>query len=380
MIISDEIAVVPVGISCITGHQIAQSKAVLEKRFGVEFKATSSFFRYVFQDPRGIALFFEKYLINNEDIQESDLTFDDNDIYHCPHLRDTGTWFVHEEPGRSFDETGEKRSLQEIVVQAASKYNYLLNKFRALKEKKKRIFVLSNADLAPRSWPRYLIGCIEWKIHKSNIDQTFQAINKAFPEGENIFLFVGSIHNVIKDLDICVSYFVKEANDWCGNDDDWQDIFSTMPLVTFDKEKNARHNNEKIKSLPSLDKTYTANSPEMCVDSGAVKIKNNSFEVSAYSGTNCIWGPYIKLCCGLYEVSLFVNTSQFWGVGQIKITSDNGNNVIISREFNKSDVDHLEGCIKVRFFVQQDVSYFETLIASVKHLVCKIDKIVISRV
>ncbi|MBO1360472.1 hypothetical protein J2D73_11800 [Acetobacter sacchari] len=148
MLISDEIAVVPVGVSCINGYQIARLKNRFEKKFGCSLIETSSFFRFIYQNPQGISKFFEKYVFLEENISSYDILIE-NHSSQAPYIPETGTWFVHDEPERLSRETGVVRSIDEIILHVRSKYSYLLEKMRALKHKKNGFLFLET-----RIWSR----------------------------------------------------------------------------------------------------------------------------------------------------------------------------------------------------------------------------------
>lgn len=379
MLFSEDIAVVPVGISCINAYQISRLRAKFEKMFGCKFTETSSFFRYVFQNPAGISTFFDKFLINNADLELSDLCFEQHD-FKSPYMPETGTWFVHEERERAFEETGIRREYSEILPHVKSKYNHLLKKMRSLSEKKKRVFIFGNSDLEPRTWPRYMNGSIEWRFRKEDIVNLCASISKSFPSGENIFIFVGSYLNIIDNIDVCSAFFIAGSNDWKGDDSSWDKIFEKFPRKNEDNRSNLYNNKNNLLLIQTNKLLYTSENREINVDNASVFRSELGFVVDRSAAGNIIWGPYVRLCSGLYEVAAVFDPNEFLGFANLKITKNRGSEEINRRCFNKFELKESNWIIKLRFFVGYDAHYVETCIESLDFLKCCIKKITIEKI
>lgn len=301
MIVSAKIAILPAGISCTNGYQIDRGRAFLEKKFHTTFKSTSSFFKYLFQDPRGAAKFLDLYVSGGKKLSLQDLAEDPD--ARCPYLPETGTFFVHHEPQREIEEAGITRTDEERLANVVSKFNYLLEKFRNLRTLEKRFFIFGNTDVEPLTWPRFKNGLIDWKFSRTDVEQYCAALDRAFPEGENVFIFVTSPGNRIAGLDCCHIHVIDPANDWQGDDEAWDQIFLNLPETTRNRLANRLRNEAYLASYRPRESVYDAYSPEIKFDSKIVKKEGPLFVVESRKGVP-LWGPYIRLMSGLYEASM----------------------------------------------------------------------------
>lgn len=347
MLISDKLAIVPAGTTCVHAWQMRRAREALSAQFGVEFEETSSFFKWVLQDPRFIGRVFDRYVREGYDITAADLLHEPG-RGKCPYTKETNTWFLHDilsAPSREDDQSeveqsrlfvpiekapqrkgmnkwlkrktkdknaalssplGTLRSMapnlksdRERLEHIAAKYTYLLGKIRALSTVEKRIFIFGNPDLGPDTMRPYQEGYIEWAFRKEDVEKACAAIRRAFPQGQNVLVFVSSSRNIIEGLDCCHVQVVEDKPDFPSSIQNWEEIFRNLPDSTDDREVNLSRNKAYLENLPVAQNVFMG--AQLSFDSRFVKKRGTSLEIKAKGEGYIVWGPYTSLAVGRYQ-------------------------------------------------------------------------------
>ncbi|WP_406239953.1 hypothetical protein ACF3NX_13150 (plasmid) [Acetobacter orientalis] len=375
MLISQDVCIIPVGISCIHGFQLRRGLPLIENSFNIKLTETSSFFRWIYQSPAFIGNFFDLY-VN----KENSITIDDVDIYKdFFFLPKTESWFMHDalKHFESDKDNGFKTEYQQLL-DIIDKYNYLIKKLRNLSSIRKRIFIFGNSDLGPREWPFYREGLIEWYFNKKNIEDLCNNINKSYPNGDNIFIYVTNKRNIIKDLDCCYIYVNKDVSGFFDDNESWDVIFNDLSKLTKDKSIICSRNKKYLENFKTRENIFDASCEEIKINNNEVVRNKNYLEIDSLGGIP-IWGPYIRLCSGLYEVTVEFVENSLQGKALFSISHNFGENSIIEVPIDSKHL-KLDHILKVRFSVGDDLHQVETRIKALSNFKAKIKKISIRNI
>ncbi|MDF7673271.1 hypothetical protein PT277_00080 [Acetobacteraceae bacterium ESL0709] len=361
MLLSEKIAIIPIGISCIHAFQLRRARVDLEKYFACQFQETSSFFRWVYQDPRFISDIFKHNVSLNNDINMDDLFLntDRKGHYAIPYLRKTKTWFMHD--GINDYDNINKDEINYSLLKVCEKYNYLLSKMRGLYELEKRIFLFGNSDLGPRGWYLYRSGLVEWSFRKEDLERICHSINSIYTNGENIFVFVTNKINAINNLDCCRMYIMDDFSGFFDNNQKWDEIFFNLNNISRNKIINLNKNNDEFIKFINSGRVYTVRSKEINIDNNKVFRNNDMFNIDCDNGI-VIWGPYITLSSGFYEAEIYFDKDTLYGDATFEVTASHGDICIIASKID-SDRINSDGTVKVRFVVGEYYHYVETRLA-----------------
>ncbi|QHI95271.1 hypothetical protein GT348_02365 [Aristophania vespae] len=370
MLISRKTAIIPTGTSCMQGRQIENAATIFGKKLNTNFKSESSFFKFIYQEPWGLPIIFDKYVRQNQEILVEDIKIEDH-YSKCPYLAPTGSWFVHHEPFNEIRETGIIRTDEQRLINVQEKYNYLLKKMKNLATIPKRYFIFGNADIDVMLWKRYTEGRIIWRFTKQNVEDTCKAINRAFPTGENVLIFVTNRRNVISGLDCCYIYVLDDADDWHGENAGWENVFDTLPSSTSNESVNFSRNAQYLATRNPHVRRLDAYNPAMQSHSTQVNRKDGHFLISCDEGGDIIWGPYIRLSPGKYEAVIEflpfpptkwskiliwkhnVTKAHIKHSGIFKIKADSGNK-ILGECVVTQDIVSADGLIRVPLTISED--------------------------
>lgn len=377
MLISEQVAIVPVGVSCLNGFQLDRCASFLGNRFGVDFKISSSFFKWVIQDPRYIGKFFDVYVRRKKNISSKDLGIENGGL-KCTYLKDTVTWFMHDYLGEGPEQACPDGTEEDRIQHVVSKYNYLLEKVRKVASVPKRYFIFGNGDLGPLDWELYRKGYFGWRFSKHDVENLCDSINKAFPEGENHFIFVASNRNIIRDLDCCHIFVTEDSHGFPDLEPEWDVIFSNLPEHACSRADIAARNITYLSNYRPRSLEYTSHSPSISVRDEFVNRSGDVFDVNARD-CNFLWGPYIRLATGFYEASVHFVPYSFHGTMRFDVTSDFANNVIVEADFDYDRV-FLDWTARLRFKVGEDLHNMEVHLSTTGHFQGKISKISIRKV
>jgi len=405
MLSGKTIDIIPVGISCLNGHQMDRAASAISEKYGEALTPTSSFFKWIYQDPNFVGSFFRRYVAGKNQISANELSIEKGHS-ECAFLSGTNTWFWHDplspeniREGREISEakyyrlrkmlgplgffvnqyqkSERKKEREKSINHVVGKFNYLLDKLRKSGEKKKRIFVFGNGDVGPLSWDIYKKGHVEWRYTKLGIEDACESINDAFPNGENIFVYVAHEDNVISDLDCCYQFITSDRPTFSDLDHEWDDIFSAFPermghpdeVLAWNKLYATENRHRRV--------TLDARDGRLDVDASQVSRYGSVFNISAKGGI-VIWGPYIDLAPGKYEVEFFFSGKPPEGECILDVSHEGGDDIMISSEFGTERFAR-SSIARLRFSTPEKIKKVETRVAAVNRFEATLSKIVITR-
>ncbi|MHC1478975.1 hypothetical protein ACYJW8_01870 [Frateuria aurantia] len=381
MLVSDDFAVIPIGTSCTHGFQLGRLRPILEDKLGCHIRETSSYFRWIYQEPSGIADVFGRYIMSGVRISERDLgAYQDRGCGLVSFLKTSRSWFVHDplitsEQTNSVDPHGPKGGVG--LEDVASKYNHLLDKMRSLGSLSKRIFIFGNSDTGPRSWSLYRDGLIEWYFTKTDVENICASVSKCYPNGENIFIFVANRRNVIEGLDCCILYVEDDFSFFLDDNDFWDAIFDDIPNSMPGRMSVAMRNRLYLSSISPKRLSYNSHSPNIYVSDCVVRLSNSFFYVNSQEGI-AIWGPYEKLSAGEYEASIKITAESIRGGAVLEVTAQTGEVLVAQVPLDSMHIG-LDGSAKVRFVVGEEIHRVETRLRIYSHFEGYVENISIAQ-
>lgn len=378
MLISKEIAIVPVGNSCLIGFQLRRAKDMIEKIIGADFSETSSFFQWIFQDSRTTHKIFEDFIHKNRKITKDDIGIDLVN-QRWPFLKATNSYFCHD----GLDGDGEKRRAENIsddekINNVIEKYNHFLNKMRNLSEKKKRIFIFSNADLGFKQFHIYEMGYVEWSYNKEHIERLCDSINLCFKNGENTFIFAANEKNIIHDLSCCSLFLLKDSSYFFYDNESWDKIFLSLNDSTADKICNIKRNKSYISKHKEEKFFYNVMSKQLFYNDNYVEKTSDAFKMNCVTSIP-LWGPYIRISSGFYEATIFLNDDKISGEAMFQLTCENGKKMIVESKIDHNIVNY-DHKLSIRFNVDKVLHDVETRIFVPEHFSASINSIKIERI
>ncbi|GBQ63412.1 hypothetical protein AA103196_0582 [Ameyamaea chiangmaiensis NBRC 103196] len=209
------------------------------------------------------------------------------------------------------------------IDEAIKNQNKKLESIRDLEKKDTRVFIFGNPDLTEVSSETDGFSNIVKKYRNQDLENACVCLSRAFPTGQNIFVFIVRQELALQNLSFCHQYITVGKSITDCSDRDLNDIFVNIPTSWENLSGIVSGNNKRLEKNRAGEIAFDARNQRIEVDETKVTRRDRIFCLDGNSG-NALWGPYVSIDPGSYEVRFDFSTASNYGECLLEILADVG--------------------------------------------------------